>query len=109
MDGMDEGENEKPEGMKRLEGITNGSMNEWVKILSPEGTKHMILNAIAVHPAFQGQGVGSSLIKWGTDIVDRESIYCWVHASEAGASVFRGKGFVSFPLSLFCRFGFGLE
>jgi GNAT superfamily N-acetyltransferase len=86
---------EKPEGIKKLEAITGGSMKDWVAKLSPEGEKHMILNAITVHPAFQGQGVGSALIEWGAGIVDQQGIYCWVSASEAGAPMFRGKGFVS--------------
>jgi len=95
-DGDGDEEREGPAGIKKLGEVTGGSMREWSQKLSPEGVKHMVLIAITVHPAFQGQGVGSALLDWGTGIMDREGVYCWVHASEAGADVFKGKGFVSF-------------
>jgi len=86
-------EKEKPSKIKELEDITNASMQEWITKLSPSSVKHMVLMAIVVHPAVQGQGVGKELIGWGTGIADQEGVYCWVHASEAGAWVFGKMGF----------------
>ena len=54
---------------------------------------NMGLVAIAVDPIYQVRGVGSALIRYGTGIADQEGVYCWVHASEAGWSVFE-KGVV---------------
>ncbi|KAH6680722.1 acetyltransferase [Halenospora varia] len=84
---------EKPKGIQRLEDITNSSMMQWSSKLSPEGSKNMILCAITVHPSYQGKGVGKALINWGLEIADKEGVYCWVHASEAGWRVFERLGF----------------
>ncbi|KAK9385141.1 hypothetical protein V1515DRAFT_609017 [Lipomyces mesembrius] len=79
--------------IQRLESITNQDMMRWQKILMPDGTKCMIIVAIAVSPAYQCHGVGSALIRWGTEKADADGVFCWVHASEAGHKVFAREGF----------------
>jgi predicted N-acetyltransferase YhbS len=37
-----------------------------------------------VLPAYQGMGVGSALIRWGTRIANEEGVYCRVHSSDKG-------------------------
>ncbi|MCJ1224853.1 hypothetical protein MMC12_001499 [Toensbergia leucococca] len=81
------------DNIQRLESITNLDMKRWEKILMPEGTKCMILVAIAVSPTYQSLGVGSTLIKWGTQKADIDGVFCWVHASEAGHKMFAKQGF----------------
>ncbi|KAK9489532.1 hypothetical protein V1508DRAFT_427768 [Lipomyces doorenjongii] len=80
--------------IQRLESITNQDMTRWQKILMPDGTKCMIIVAIAVSPAYQSHGVGSALIRWGTEKADADGVFCWVHASEAGHKVFAKEGFM---------------
>jgi hypothetical protein len=79
--------------IQRLESITNQDMVRWQKILMPDGTKCMIIVAIAVSPTYQSHGVGSALIRWGTAKADVDGVFCWVHASEAGHKVFAKEGF----------------
>jgi Acetyltransferase (GNAT) family len=94
MSNLEEGEEkETPSKIKEVENITNASIQEWITKLSPSGVKHMVLIAITVNPSFQGQGVGKGLIGWGTGIADREGVYAWVHASEAGGKAFEKRGF----------------
>ncbi|MGN6485823.1 MAG: GNAT family N-acetyltransferase [Thermomicrobiales bacterium] len=52
-----------------------------------------VLVAIAVDPAHQSRGVGSRLIRWGTQRADARGLVCWVHASEAGSRAFARYGF----------------
>ncbi|HWK79716.1 MAG TPA: GNAT family N-acetyltransferase [Thermomicrobiales bacterium] len=52
-----------------------------------------VLVAIAVDPAHQSRGVGSLLIRWGTQRADARDRVCWVHASEAGSRAFARHGF----------------
>ena len=80
-------------GAELLEAITDQDMEQWQKILMPEGTKCMFIVAIAVAPAHQFHGVGSALIRWGTAKADADEVSCWVHASEAGHRAFAKEGF----------------
>lgn len=79
--------------IKELGAITSGAMQEWSAKLTPPGSKCMILAAILVLPGFQGKGVGSALIRWGTSIADAEGVYCWVSSSDGGWTAFQKMGF----------------
>lgn len=57
------------------------------------GPRCMYVMTIAVHPRYQGRGVGKALLKHGTDRADSQGVFCWVHASEAGTTTFRKAGF----------------
>jgi hypothetical protein len=74
--------------IEELGAITSGAMKEWSAKLTPPGSKCMILVAISVLPAYQGKGVGSALIRWGTIIADEEGMYCWVSSSDGGKPYF---------------------
>jgi predicted N-acetyltransferase YhbS len=80
-------------GLAALESVTGGDMARWQAILMPPGTTCRILNAVAVSPGHQGRGVGSALIRWGTEGADADGAFCWVHASEAGFPAFARQGF----------------
>jgi GNAT superfamily N-acetyltransferase len=79
--------------IQELAEITNASMKEWQARLMPPGSRCIVLVAISVLPDYQGQGVGSALIKWGTEIADREGVYCWVSSSDKGWGAFQKMGF----------------
>ncbi len=76
--------------LQRLEAVTNLSMAEWQNKLMPKGSFCMILVAINVHPSFQGQGIGTALIKYGTDICDKngKGWFSWVASSDKGYKAF---------------------
>ena len=80
--------------IERFETMTSKHLAAFQKKVMPEGTRCMYIIAAAVDPAAQGRGVGSRLVRWGTEQADRHGVFCWVHASEAGWRMFEGKGFV---------------
>lgn len=86
-------EDKTKDPIERLESITNGDMDRWIKKVMPKGVKCMYICAITVHPAYQGRGVGSALIRKGTTEADKDGVFCWVHSSEAGHRTFAKEGF----------------
>lgn len=90
-------EKEEPEYIKdpveRLEALTDADMARWMKKIMPPGTKCRYLCACVVHPSYQGRGVGSALIRWGTQRADEEGVFCWVHSSDGGHFAFQKAGF----------------
>ena len=84
---------EETDLIKRLEALTDADMQHWMSQLMPPGTKCMFIISIVVAPAYQGRGVGSALIRYGTKRADDDGVYCWVHASEAGYHPFAKQGF----------------
>lgn len=78
---------------ERIEAHTDADMDAWMKRLMPLGAKCMYICSISVLPEWQGKGVGSALMRVGTDRADAEGVYCWVHASEDGADMFVKHGF----------------
>ncbi|GKT63850.1 GNAT family acetyltransferase [Colletotrichum tofieldiae] len=80
--------------IKDLEDLTNASMGYWVQRFMPEGSRCRFLCSYVVHPEFQSRGVGSRLMKWGTDKADAEpGVYCWVQSSMGGKTAFERQGF----------------
>ncbi|KAK2760013.1 hypothetical protein FQN54_002749 [Arachnomyces sp. PD_36] len=51
------------------------------------------LNTIAVNPAYQGKGVGSTLMAWGCDQADKNKADAFVMASPAGLRLYKKFGF----------------
>ncbi|WPH02489.1 Hypothetical protein R9X50_00535400 [Acrodontium crateriforme] len=76
-----------------LEEYTSADLQTWMKRLMPPGTKCMFICSIAVHPSYEGHGIGTQLMAQGTTKADAEGVKCWVHASEAGAQIFETCGF----------------
>lgn len=52
------------------------------------------LDALAVDPAAQGQGVGRMLVEWGCARADAEGKDAYLESSEAGLNTYRRAGFV---------------
>ncbi|MCJ1380244.1 hypothetical protein MMC17_003347 [Xylographa soralifera] len=84
---------EMDDPIKRLMAITDADMSRWQEIFMPRGTKCMFIVGLSVDPAFQGYGVGTALMRWGTAIADENSVFCWVHSSESAYSFYKKEGF----------------
>jgi GNAT superfamily N-acetyltransferase len=92
-DEAQEGESKTKTNIQGLAEITEASMQEWQTRIMPPGSRCMVLVAISVLPEYQGQGIGSALIKLGTEITDSEGVYCWVSSSDKGRRAFQKMGF----------------
>jgi len=42
----------------------------------PPGTKRLDHMTIPITPQWQPQGVGSALLRWGTDHADKSAVFC---------------------------------
>ncbi|OHF02087.1 acetyltransferase [Colletotrichum orchidophilum] len=88
------GDEKKSKTVDDLGALTNASMEYWVKRFMPEGCKCRFLCTYVVHPDHQARGIGSRMMKWGTDQADREpGVYCWVQSSMGGQPAFEKQGF----------------
>lgn len=79
--------------IKRLEALTNANMEEWMQKLMPEGTRCMYIISLIVASKYQRQGVGSALLRWGTEFADEKRLFIWVHSSEGGLALYLKAGF----------------
>lgn len=77
----------------RLDEMESADMKHWQSILMPPGSKFIVITGLTVAPEFQGKGVGSALLKWGTDFADRHGVYMWVHSSEGAFRAYSKCGF----------------
>ena len=67
--------------------------------------RHVVINALVVHPLCQGRGVGSALLRSVTEIADVERAPVWIHAPD-DAAVMVAPGGWSPKVGLFRRAGF---
>lgn len=84
---------EREDSIKKLEALTNQDREDWTAKLMPPGTKCMFVTTLSVAPAHQKRGVGSALLKWGTDVADKANVFIWVHSSEGAAGAYEKSGF----------------
>jgi hypothetical protein len=92
-DEVQEGESKTKTKIQELAEITKASMQEWQTRIMPPGSRCMVLVTISALPEYQGQCIGSALIKLGTEITDSEGVYCWVSSSDKGRRAFQKMGF----------------
>ncbi|KAF9106042.1 hypothetical protein BGX27_009341 [Mortierella sp. AM989] len=83
-----------PLTISELEQTTNNAMTHYVGYLMPPGAKCRFIYSMNVAPAYQSQGIGSALMKWGTDKADQEVVFCWVSSSMEGTPAYEKAGFV---------------
>lgn len=96
-------EDMREESIKQLEAQTNEFMSTWMEEIMPPGTKCLIVVGLCVSPEYQRRGVGSALLKWGTDIVDAKGVFAWVSSSDGAKDAYAKAGFEvarSFTLNL---------
>lgn len=80
--------------VKDLEDLTNESMQYWVRRLMPSGCRCRIVVSCVVHPEYQGKGIGSRLLRWGTEQADNdEGVFCWVQSSKGAVAAYEKLGF----------------
>lgn len=108
-DGDGKGKREKEEGkgeleaskpddpIARLERLTDTDLQEWSDAVMPRDrpdVKCIFVVGLYVSPAFQRRGVGSALLKWGTDLIDgRDGAFAWVHSSAGAWPAYERAGF----------------
>ncbi|KAK2768735.1 hypothetical protein FQN54_000591 [Arachnomyces sp. PD_36] len=54
---------------------------------------HCSLNLLAVSPKHQRRGAGAVLVKYGTDIADKENIEAYLESTQDGYSLYKRTGF----------------
>ncbi|KAF3766931.1 acyl-CoA N-acyltransferase [Cryphonectria parasitica EP155] len=81
------------DSIAQLEELTSSHFADFMKRVMPDGTRCMYVVGLSVHPAHQLRGVGTALMRRGTDRADAEGVFCWVHSSEAAAGMYRKCGF----------------
>ena len=59
-----------------------------------ENLKYLVINTIVTDPAFRGQGVGSELLRWATELADKEQISIWIQVPKAASVLFASTGLV---------------
>lgn len=79
--------------IKRLQSITGADLKDWMDKLMPEGTKCMFVVSLCVAPKWQSQGVGSTLLRWGTERADAAGVFIWVHSSADAWPMYAKHGF----------------
>jgi len=85
---------DSPLTIAELAKTTSNAMTHYIDHLMPPGTQCRLINRMNVAPGYQGQGIGSALIKWGTDKADADGVFCWVSSSMDGYHVYAKAGFV---------------
>ncbi|UNI17414.1 hypothetical protein JDV02_003757 [Purpureocillium takamizusanense] len=90
-----EGKAAQPETdpIKRLEALTSADMDAWMEEVMPEGTRCTFVVGLSVSPGYQGRGVGSALLGWGTAFCDQKGVFAWVHSSEPAWKMYEKSGF----------------
>ncbi|ETS86910.1 hypothetical protein PFICI_00738 [Pestalotiopsis fici W106-1] len=91
--GEDQTEPPGAEKIKALEGMTSKHLFDFMGKRMPEGSKCIFIGGISVDPRYEGLGVGSQLLRWGTEQADRLGAFSWVHSSEAGWVLFSKHGY----------------
>ncbi|KAK3350228.1 hypothetical protein B0T25DRAFT_611406 [Lasiosphaeria hispida] len=62
---------EKPDDpVARLVALTDADLKDWMDTVMPPGASCLYVVTLYVAPAFQRRGVGSALLKWGTDLAE---------------------------------------
>ncbi|KAK3360653.1 putative GNAT family acetyltransferase [Lasiosphaeria hispida] len=85
---------ETDDPIARLERYTSRDLKEWMGTIMPEGVSCLFVIGLSVSPDFQRRGVGSALLKWGTDIADaHDGAFAWVHSSAGAWRAYEKAGF----------------
>ncbi|KAJ4164181.1 hypothetical protein LMH87_005865 [Akanthomyces muscarius] len=84
---------EETDPIKRLVALTDADMQAWMAEVMPAGTRCLFIVGLTVSPKYQGRGVGSALLRWGTRICDDNGVFAWVHSSDPAWGMYQKSGF----------------
>lgn len=84
---------EEADPITRLQARTGADLEAWMEEVMSEGTRCLFVIGLSVSPKYQGRGVGSALLRWGTDICDDQGAFAWVHSSEPAWPMYEKCGF----------------
>ncbi|KAJ5561976.1 hypothetical protein N7535_003561 [Penicillium sp. DV-2018c] len=54
---------------------------------------HVYCHTVAVHPDYQGKGVGARLMQWGVDVAEQLSLPIYLESTVEGVPLYRKLGF----------------
>ncbi|KAG5975144.1 hypothetical protein E4U55_007838 [Claviceps digitariae] len=77
----------------RLQTLTGADLERWMEEVMPEGARCLYIISLSVSPKYQGRGVGSALLRWGTRICEDKKVFAWVHSSEPAWQMYERSGF----------------
>ena len=79
---------------EHFEAFWKGQIKVYKKLFGPIGPEQIHLQILATLPEFQRRGHGSSLCKWGMELVQRDDLKdMTVMASPMGYKLYTGLGF----------------
>lgn len=84
---------DREDPIARLNKLTSKDFADWVNDLMAGGAACLFVVGLYVSTAFQRRGVGSALLKWGTDIADKHGAFAWVHSSAGAWRAYEKAGF----------------
>ncbi|KAK3349581.1 putative GNAT family acetyltransferase [Lasiosphaeria hispida] len=84
---------EADDPIARLEKLTGEDFEDWMKAVMGEGVRCLYVIGLYVSPSYQRRGVGSALLRWGTDLSDASHAFAWVHSSAGAWPAYERAGF----------------
>ncbi|GAB1213998.1 hypothetical protein ATERTT37_003154 [Aspergillus terreus] len=57
--------------------------------------RHVYCHTVAVHPDYQGRGVGKKLMQWGLDIAEQLKVPIYLESTHEGRSLYERLGFAT--------------
>lgn len=92
---------DQPAGTKEWGDGTNVPLCEYFfRAMDAKRDMHMkdkpyfLMGILVTMPQYQGQGIGSSLLRWGLEIADEKGVECYINASPKAVKVYERLGWV---------------
>jgi GNAT superfamily N-acetyltransferase len=86
-------EERKNNPIQRLIALQDADIKAWMEEVMPEGTRCIFVAGLQVAPKHQRRGVGSALLRFGTNFCDDKGVFAWVHSSESAWKAYEKCGF----------------
>lgn len=77
----------------KLESDAQRDMEAWTDASTGARLPHWRPTAVATHPAHQGHGYGSAVVRWGTEQADADGMLTGLLASDPGMAMYSRLGF----------------
>ncbi|KAJ5348717.1 Acyl-CoA N-acyltransferase [Penicillium brevicompactum] len=76
---------------QRAEGFLEQLWEKKEKFLGAK--KHVYCHTVAVHPEYQGKGIGARLMKWGMDVAEELNLPIYLESTVEGVPLYKKLGF----------------